>query len=59
VSGVQHDWAPRDGDEGAALPAGSWWFQPGSAAHANHCEPGAECVVFVYTPNGFDFKLAR
>jgi Domain of unknown function (DUF4437) len=58
VTGVQHDWAEGT-DEGPALPAGSWWMQPGNAAHANHCEPGQTCVVFVYMPNGFDFTLAK
>ncbi|MFO0724346.1 MAG: DUF4437 domain-containing protein [Myxococcota bacterium] len=58
IAGVQHDWAPG-ADEGPSLPAGSWWFQPGEAAHANHCEPGAECTVFVYMPRGFDFRLAE
>ncbi len=58
VSGVQHDWAEGT-NEGPPLPPGSWWMQPGNAAHANHCEPGQTCVVFVYMPNGFDFTLAK
>ena len=58
VSGVQHDWTAGP-DEGPQLPPGSWWFQPGNAQHANHCEAGETCVVFVYMPGGFDFRLAK
>jgi hypothetical protein len=25
-------------------------------AHDNHCEDGAECVVFIYMPHAFDMK---
>jgi hypothetical protein len=57
VQGTQHNW-PGTGDEGKALPVGSWWFQPGKAVHDNHCEAGTDCVMFVYMTRGFDMMPA-
>lgn len=58
ISGNVHDFAADTDkiDEGKALTAGSTWMQPGKQAHDNHCDGPSECEVFVYMPNGFDFK---
>jgi hypothetical protein len=56
VRGTMHNFAP--GDEGVGLGPGGTWFQPGNQVHDNHCEDGAECLLFVYMPNGFDFVPA-
>ena len=56
IKGTQHNFAGDD--EGPGLGAGSTWFQPGKQVHNNKCEAGGECIVFVYMPNGFDFKPA-
>ncbi len=55
VSGQLQDFEPGKGDMAAKLGTGSWWMQPGKAAHDNHCVEGSECVVFAYFPRGFDF----
>jgi hypothetical protein len=54
ISGRMHNFQGKD--EGPALAAGERWHQTGDETHDNYCEPGAECLVFVYMPNGFDFK---
>lgn len=56
VFGTEHNYASASADKGAKLPPGSWWFQKGGAGHNNYCEPGADCVLFVYMPNGFDMS---
>jgi uncharacterized protein DUF4437 len=55
VSGQMQDFLPGEGDSARKLGAGSWWKQPGKAAHDNHCVEGSECVAFIYMPKGFDF----
>jgi anti-sigma factor ChrR (cupin superfamily) len=57
VKGTMHNFAP--GDEGKGIGPGGWWKQPGKMVHDNHCEPGSECLVFVYFAHGFDFKPAK
>jgi hypothetical protein len=54
IAGRMHNFQGKD--EGAALAQGERWHQIGDETHDNYCEPGAECLVFVYMPNGFDFK---
>ena len=58
VSGSWHNFAAPGTDEGPALTAGANWYQPGGQAHDNACDASSKdgCVVFVYMPNGFDFK---
>ena len=56
IKGAVHNFAP--GDEGKAIGPGGTWFQPGKMVHDNHCAEGAPCLLFVYMPNGFDFKPA-
>jgi hypothetical protein len=55
VSGNEHDFSPG-AEEGKAIGPGGFWFQPAKMAHDNHCEDGAECVVFIYMPHAFDMK---
>lgn len=55
VKGKMHNFAPGKSEGPTATP-GATWFQPGGMVHDNHCEDGSECVVFLYLPNGFDFK---
>ena len=55
VTGQLQDFEPGMGASATKLPKGSWWMQPGKAAHDNHCVEGSECVIFAYFPKGFDF----
>jgi len=57
VQGSAHNFVPG-ADEGAALTAGGTWFQPGKKVHDNHCDSKEDCILFVYTPAGFDFVPA-
>jgi hypothetical protein len=43
----------EDGTMGAdkELGPGSHWMQPSRAMHSDKCKAGAQCVVFVYTPD--------
>ncbi|HEY1816015.1 MAG TPA: hypothetical protein VGG74_26890 [Kofleriaceae bacterium] len=58
VSGRMHNF-PAGKDMGPALAPGERWHQIANEVHDNYCEPDAECVVYVYMPNGFDFKPAK
>jgi len=53
VKGTLANFVP--GEEGKPLAPGGSWFQPGKVVHDNHCVGTEPCMVFVYTPNGFDF----
>ena len=55
VSGQLQAFEPGMGSSARKLGTGSWWMQPGKAAHDNHCVDGSECVAFIYLPKGFDF----
>ena len=41
--------------EGSPLGPGGHWFQPGNVPQDNHCASTTPCVMFIYTPHGFDF----
>lgn len=56
IKGTQHNFSGDN--EGPGLGAGSTWYQPAKQVHNNKCEAGSDCVLFVYTPNGFDFQPA-
>lgn len=56
ISGAMADFAP--GDEGKAVAAGGYYFQPAKVPHDNHCVEGADCVLFVYMPHALDSKPA-
>lgn len=58
IEGKMHNF-PAGKSEGPALGAGERWHQLANEPHDNYCEPGSECLVFVYMPNGFDFKPAK
>jgi hypothetical protein len=58
IEGRMHNFAAGK-DQGPALAAGEQWHQIANEAHDNYCEPGAECLIYVYMPNGFDFKPAK
>ena len=55
VTGQLQDFEPGMAAGAKKLASGSWWMQPGKAAHDNHCVEGSECVIFAYFPRGFDF----
>jgi hypothetical protein len=55
IAGKMHNY-PAGKDAGKALIAGDRWHQVADEPHDNLCEPGAECLMFVYMPDGFDFK---
>jgi hypothetical protein len=57
IKGVEHNFPPGP-DTGKAIAPGGFWYQPANQPHDNHCEPGSECVVFLYFPKGMDFKPA-
>jgi hypothetical protein len=60
--------APADAKPGPHIHSSDYWgvtikgvehnFQPGGQAHDNHCEPGSDCMVFLYFPKGMDYKPA-
>ena len=56
IKGTVYNFAPG-GSEGTAVTAGGNWFQPGKGVHDNHCTADSECLLFVYLPKGFDFKV--
>ena len=55
IEGHMHNYAAGKA-EGPGLGAGERWHQIANEPHDNYCEPGADCVVFIYMPDGFDFK---
>jgi hypothetical protein len=57
VSGQMADFA-AGGDEGKAVAAGGYYFQPARVPHDNHCVEGSDCVLFVYMPHALDSKPA-
>ncbi len=54
IEGRMHNFQGKD--VGPALGAGENWHQLANETHDNFCEPDAPCLVYVYMPNGFDFK---
>lgn len=54
LEGAVHDFA-AGGLEGPPIGPGGHWFQPGNLPHDNHCASTTPCVMFIYTPHGFDF----
>ena len=58
-AGAQLSRAVRSRRAVKGIGPGGWWLQPGGMVHDNHCEAGAECVVFVYLPRGLDFIPAK
>lgn len=58
IQGSGRNFAPGP-DEGKAIEPGGTWFQPGKMVHDNHCASTTPCLVFVYTPKGFDFIPAK
>jgi hypothetical protein len=58
IQGTVHNFKLPGTDEGPGITPGGTWFQPGGMPHDNECEPSSKdgCQIFVYMPNGFDFK---
>lgn len=54
IQGTVHDFAPG-GDEGKGMIPGGHWFQAGRVAHDNHCASAIPCVIFIYSPEGYDY----
>jgi len=54
LEGTVHDFAPGS-DEGKAIGPGGHWFQAGKAPHDNHCASKTSCVIFIYSPAGYDY----
>jgi len=54
IQGTVHDFAPG-GDEGQPIGPGGHWFQAGRVAHDNHCASSVPCVIFIYSPDGYDY----
>ena len=54
LQGTVHDFAPG-ADEGKAIGPGGHWFQAGKAPHDNHCASKESCVIFIYSPEGYDY----
>ena len=54
LQGTVHDFAPGT-DEGKAIGPGGHWYQAGNAAHDNHCASTEPCVIFIYSPEGYDY----
>ncbi len=58
IQGTVHNFKAPGTDEGPGLVPGGTWFQPAGQVHDNDCEASSKdgCQIFVYMPNGFDFK---
>lgn len=54
LEGTVHDFVPG-ADEGQPIGPGGFWFQAGRAAHDNHCASDVPCVIFIYSPVGYDY----
>lgn len=54
LQGTVHDFAPG-ADEGKAIDPGGHWFQAGMVPHDNHCASAVPCVIFIYSPAGYDY----
>jgi len=54
LEGLVHDFAPG-ADESQPIGPGGYWFQRGKAAHDNHCASTTSCVIFIYSPSGYDY----
>jgi hypothetical protein len=55
LEGEVHDFAAGDPDEGKTIGPGGHWFQAGKVAHDNHCASATPCVIFIYSPTGYDY----
>ncbi len=55
VDGAPAHWLPHEKDEGKALEAGAYWFQPATYEHGDRCTGSAPCHVVVFMEKGFDF----
>ena len=58
LEGLVHDFVPG-ADEGAAIGPGGFWFQAGNKLHDNHCASATPCVIFIYSPSGYDYLPAQ
>jgi hypothetical protein len=54
LEGTVHDFVPGS-DEGKGIGPGGFWFQAGRSAHDNHCASDVPCVIFIYSPVGYDY----
>jgi quercetin dioxygenase-like cupin family protein len=54
IRGTMHNFL-ADSELGTGIGAGGTWFQPANVPHDNKCTDDAECLIFLYLPNGFDF----
>lgn len=58
--GITASSAAQDGGKTHAVPASTYWFQPGGTAHQNACPGKTPCVGFAHYPGGkFDFAPAK
>ncbi|MEO7735333.1 MAG: hypothetical protein ABIY55_30550 [Kofleriaceae bacterium] len=60
LEGTAKHWLQGKAADAKPNPPGTSWFQPGGSAataHGDECVSDS-CTVFVYLPNGLDFKLA-
>jgi len=58
ISGVVAN-EPTAADKDRPMPAGSYWFQKGHAAHVTKCVSNTDCVTFISQPGKFDFTETR
>jgi len=58
LEGLVHDFVPGV-DEGDAIGPGGFWFQAGKKLHDNHCASATPCVIFIYSPSGYDYLPAK
>ena len=58
--GISASSAGQDGGKVHAVAQGSYWFEPGGAAHTNACPGKKPCIAFVHFNDGkFDFAPAK
>ena len=58
LEGLVHDFVPG-ATEGPAIGPGGFWFQAGNKVHDNHCASATPCVIFIYSPSGYDYLPAK
>jgi hypothetical protein len=60
IQGTVHNFKAPGADTGPGVMPGGTWFQPANQVHDNECEASSKdgCQIFVYMPDGFDFKPA-
>jgi len=58
IDGDPAHWLPHESADGPAVPAGTYWFQPGGYDHGDRCTSTTACHAVVFMDKALDFKPA-